>query len=550
MKLTRHALLGLVAILALGACRKSTADPYMRLSDKTLAVEFEGGQVRFGLATNVYYRVNNDIEWAKVSIAEQTADSTIFVLDVQENTSFDSRTSQVRFIGDNVTPLKLKVTQAGAPKLGLDPESITMSYFDTQASLTVYTDKEWTAAIDNSYFTLDQSSGTGDEVIIITCPANSTDKEQSATITMTTRGTSYTCAIKQEGKTIKNLAEGGTANCYIVSGAGEYKFPATVRGNGYEPASSKAAVPAAITPKGAKVLWSTYNTTVAPTSIDEILKDVSCDGEFIYFSTASTTITPANVIIAAYDDEACAGKILWSWHIWLTDKPVDTAVGNATWMDRNLGAVCPNIEADPRSIGLFYQWGRKDPMRTISTYEMGDFIATFPAFTVDEVNVSAETGTIAASIENPMPFINTYPGGSGPKDWVFDKGNTDRWMDAEKTMFDPCPAGYKVPSSAQMIAFGEAGGIPSGSQKGDVYKNAYQTAIYSFKTTAWTLPLGGLMNYNDGTKIGDYGIVCRLETSTWNKEANAMYLNCNASACNFANNATAGHASGIRCIKQ
>ena len=549
MKL-RHALLGLAAIAAIAACQKEPA-PFMTLSDKNIAVGFEGGKVSFGLASNVYYRVNNDIEWATVSISGQEGDSTIFTLDVKENTAFVARESQIRFIGDNVTPLKLKVTQAGTPRLGLDPQDVQVNFFETSTKIDVYSDQSWTASISGPGFSINKTSGSGDDAITVSFPANPSDKEVVGKLTMTTRGQTYTSTITQAGKVVTNLAKGGkTSNCYILSTPGSYKFPATVRGNGFEPESSKAAVPAAIDPKGAKVLWCTYNTVKAPESVDEILTNVTVDGGFIYFETASTELVPANVVIAAYDDNACSGTILWTWHIWVTDEPKEVPVGSGYWLDRNLGATCPNLEGDPRSIGLLYQWGRKDPMRSVSTYTMGDFIATCPAFTVDEVNVTAETGTIAASIANPMPFINTFPGGAGPKDWVFDTGNHDRWMDGAKTMFDPCPLGYRVPSSAQMADFGLAGGFPSGSQKGDVYKNAYQPSIMCLKTDAWTLPLGGLINYNDGTKVGDYGIVVRLETSTWNKTANALYLNCNGSACNFTNNATAGHAGAVRCVKE
>ena len=549
MKL-KHALLGLAAIAAIASCQKEPT-PFMTLSDKTIAVGFEGGKVTFGIASNVYYRVNNDIEWATVSITGQEGDSTIFTLDVKENAAFEARESQIRFIGDYVTPLKLKVIQAGTPRLGVDPESVQVNFFDTSTKVKVYSDQTWTASVSGPGFSINKTSGDGDDEITVSFPANATDKEVSGTLTMVTRGTTYTCQITQSGKVITNLAAGGeTATCYIVGTPGSYKFPATVRGNGYEPESSKEAVPAAISPKGAKVLWCTYNTTKAPESTDEIITGLSTDGEFVFFETASTEMTAANVVIAAYDDAACNGTILWTWHIWLTDKPADVTVGTAIWMDRNLGATCPNIDGDPRSIGFFYQWGRKDPMRPVSTYTMGDFIATCPTFTVDEVAVSPETGTIAASIANPMPFINTYPGGSGPKDWVYDTGNHDRWMDDVKTMFDPCPPGYRVPSSAQLVAFGEAGGIPAGSQKGEAYKNAYKADIQAFKTAAWSLPMGGMMSYNDGTKIADYGAQCRMETSTWNKTANTLYLNVNGSACNFTNNATAGHASGVRCIKQ
>ena len=62
------------------------------------------------------------------------------------------------------------------------------------------------------------------------------------------------------------------------------------------------------------------------------------------------------------------GEIRWSWHVWVTDyDPNDPAVqktfnGN-TFMDRNIGAFSSAV-GDPLSMGLQFQWGRKDPIPT------------------------------------------------------------------------------------------------------------------------------------------------------------------------------------------
>lgn len=58
----------------------------------------------------------------------------------------------------------------------------------------------------------------------------------------------------------------------------------------------------------------------------------------------------------------CAdGEILWSWHIWVTNRPITTSGGNdLQWMDRNLGALSNEI-GDVANRGMLYQWGRKEP---------------------------------------------------------------------------------------------------------------------------------------------------------------------------------------------
>ena len=546
---------GLAAIVALASCQKAE-DPFMTLSQKSMTVEAEGGKYTFKVSANVYYRVNNDIEWAKLSQGQQVGDSTEFTLDVQENTEFKERESCIRFIGDNVTPLKLVVTQKGQVPTGVNPANIEVGRTVTSASFEVLGDKDWSITCDNAKFVCNPSKGNGNATIEVTFPVNETEDTAVANITVTMGGQNYSVKISQAGypkKEYTDLSANGAANCYIVSKVGYYKFDATKRGNGILPDSCNSELEATIAPKSAKVLWCTYNTETAPKSLDEIICDVTVKDGFIQFQTASfDAVTSANVVIAAYDGEGCTGKIIWSWHIWICESvPAFSEIGGANWMDRNLGACCANVKGDARSCGLFYQWGRKDPLRSASTFTDGEFIATCPAYTDEMVQImnTDGNGTIAATIANPIPFVQTT---KTNKDWVFDADHKDRWMDSKKTMFDPCPVGYKVPSTTQLGAFGEAGGIPSGSQKGDAYKNAYKSSEFVFETDAWSFPLAGILSYDDGSKITDYGKVCRVVTSTYHATTamTAWYLNCNSSACNFANAATAAHASAVRCVKE
>lgn len=548
-------LTGMLAFAALAACQKQSY--YMTLSEKESTVAVEGGTVQLTLTTNTYVRVNNDMsEWVKISNSSVVGDVTQMILEVQPNPNLEERVGTIRFIGDFVTPLKYTLTQKPVVPVGVDPAEISALRKDTSAKFKVLGDKPWTLTCDNADFVPNVTSGTGETTVTVTFPTNETEEEAVANITVKIGSETYTVKITQAGypkKVYEDLSATATSNCYIVSKVGYYKFKAETRGNGVLPASCNGEIPAAITPKGAKILWCTYNTVVAPKAIDEILKDVTLKDGYIQFAVASEDkITDANVIIAAYDNEDCTGKILWSWHIWLCAKvPSASEIGGAMWMDRNLGATCENIKGDARSCGLFYQWGRKDPLRTPSTFTDGDFIATFPAFTDEMVQImnTDGNGTITATIENPIPFVQTT---KSYKDWVYAADHKDRWMDSQKTMFDPCPPGYKVPSSAQLQAFGEAGGIPAGSQKGDAYNNAYKPAEFVFETNAWTFPLAGILYYDDGSKITDYGKVCRIVTSTYHATTamTAWYLNCNSSACNFANAATAAHGSAVRCVKE
>ncbi|MBR4810104.1 MAG: hypothetical protein IK031_07475 [Bacteroidales bacterium] len=228
-----------------------------------------------------------------------------------------------------------------------------------------------------------------------------------------------------------DLSENGTANCYIVSKAGTYKFPA-VKGNGTQSAGTVASV---------EVLWETTCTANAPGK-GSVIKDVDFQDRYIYFETPST-LTPGNALIAAKN---ASGAIIWSWHIWIPATTITTGTYNLAWadmMDRNLGAlVAAPSGGDGRCFGLFYQWGRKDPfpgMQSISSSSVVGVSGTSTSV-IQLLTPENNTTTIAQTIANPTVFYTVKN-----KDWN-SVADDDLWggNSGKKTIYDPCPPGYKV----------------------------------------------------------------------------------------------------------
>ena len=95
-------------------------------------------------------------------------------------------------------------------------------------------------------------------------------------------------------------------------------------------------------------------------------------------------------------------------------------------MDRNLGARLAGKVEDIKnwyySQGLLYQWGRKDPFPHYESV----------IYKFSQVDYSSTTNTMAYTVANPMHFVKylNLPGGS--------------WQDGTKSVYDPCPPGYKV----------------------------------------------------------------------------------------------------------
>ncbi len=269
---------------------------------------------------------------------------------------------------------------------------------------------------------------------------NKSTKERQGSITLYYQeAESVSVKIKQEGISTTSLDKNGTANCYIISEPGTYQFPA-VKGNSDKPAGPVSSV---------EVLWETFGTDTAPEKGDLIQK-VSYASNMIIFTTAAE-FKKGNALIAARDE---SGKILWSWHIWFTDKPEDQVYLNdaGTMMDRNLGATSAT-PGDVGALGLLYQWGRKDPFlgsSSITGTALAKSTGEWPA----PVKSDASTGTLEYATANPTTFISSKPGG----DWYYleDGGfNSTSWL-TEKTIYDPCPPGYRIPDGGSETIWSKA----------------------------------------------------------------------------------------------
>lgn len=132
-------------------------------------------------------------------------------------------------------------------------------------------------------------------------------------------------------------------------------------------------------------------------------------------------------VMKDYNDD-----IQWSWTVWTTETPGDFYLTNGfVIMDRNLGAMAGERADDVTATdlrGLYYQWGRKDPLFNYKS---------------NAIACSAESGTLEYVTRNPFAYIIPSEGSEYPSDWLW-KGNGKLWGKT-KTEYDPCPAGYRVP---------------------------------------------------------------------------------------------------------
>ncbi|MBO7509630.1 MAG: Ig-like domain-containing protein, partial [Bacteroidales bacterium] len=300
--------------------------------------------------------------------------------------------------------------------------------------------------------------------------------DQNGNVTAVARGTAILKATAKDGSgkiasclvrvysNPINLSAGGSANCYIVSSSSDYSFR-TTKGNSSE---SAGVVSSAV------VLWESYGTSTVP-SVGSVINNVIYSNDAIYFSTPST-LKNGNAIIAAKD---ASGNILWSWHIWVCKDfaPVATVqvyYNNAgTMMDRNLGATSAT-PGDVGALGLLYQWGRKDPFMGSSSIS-SNYKAASTLSWPSPVTSGSSNGTIDYATSHPTTFVcgtaNTE------YDWVYSSRDNTLWQ-SNKTIYDPCPPGWRVPD-------GGSGGVWSKAV------NSSSGFSYNWDSTNWGINFSG-----------------------------------------------------------
>lgn len=252
-------------------------------------------------------------------------------------------------------------------------------------------------------------------------------------------GTGDDVKIQTGGEVFFDLSSTTTANCYMISSANyNYCFDVTVKGN------------------GADGVLDGSDPTLDPGYVDVVWMDETLEGKLTMssnypsqgralFSLQGNTEDPdekslpegmeGNVLIGAYTDETKT-ELLWTWHLWICDRPQIQSYKNGfTVQDRDLGAVDYTPSSDIGKVdGLYYQWGRPTPFPVNRTLAED--------FTIES---SDEIPGVNTAVGHPDTFYNDAV--------VAEDGKTYRlwgWRSAAdeyvKTIYDPCPAGYRVPS--------------------------------------------------------------------------------------------------------
>lgn len=405
----------------------------------------------------------------------------------------------------------------------------------------------WTATANESWISISSGSGAGTDengtelLTIVAGQQESTYTNEHNDVLQHTATVSGIYDLSTKGGT----AACSTANCYLVNAPGTYKLP-LVFGNAitkgevnenayYIPSSQINGMNASsklsrfksydrteITTPYIYELHngsSVYKDVVADATLcwqdaKDLVTNVRLDSDkkYLLFDVNASTIAQGNAVVAVRDSQK---RIMWSWHIWVTDYVLGSQTKTVTnhgvpgevdfmtnhFMPYNLGycdegtytysersgtitvtqtyggeshsstfSVRQREHVFHPSNNTYYQWGRKDPMLPGYFQEDGKsydpvtkryqlVVSNKEQFCTDNtykfrLSTSGESGDIANGIQYPYVFFTSTTNWCN---WmvkmVVNFWNGANSGDVWKTIYDPCPPGFVVPSAKVFTGF-------------------------------------------------------------------------------------------------
>lgn len=439
----------------------------------------------------------------------------------------DETVSSITFSGNDSEGNSLPVSGTGTVSMSYSdvPTLVMDNSSDTSVSLLCSTGVKLSTT-NPTTFHIVLPSGTYDTFDLTIGAKDGSKMVVNSSKSLSIKRSQRTTAAALTYVDVIDLSSAGTANCYIVSKTGKYKFNASVKGNSQESVG---------TVETAEVLWETFGTDITP-SVGDIVRNVSYKDGYIELETPSQ-LAEGNAVIAAKD---ASGTILWSWHIWVTDQPNEQVYYNnaGTVMDRNLGATSAT-PGDVGALGLLYQWGRKDPFlgsSSISEAIEAKSTTSWPKATYG--------GDVNYATKNPLTYLKGREGNHG--DWLYSSASL--WK-SEKTIYDPCPIGWRVPEGGDYGIWAKAYGSWSSFNTtfDDLNKGVSFSEIYGTSSCIW-YPASGYRGESSYGDVGTHGHYWSVSLALYGYSY-FLYFNRTAEV---SPSASAAKCSGksVRCVKE
>jgi hypothetical protein len=181
------------------------------------------GSYKLTISCNDAWTIASNQSWCTVQPTSGTGNGEVTV-SVQENTIPDDRSAVLMVTSGSISK-QTNLLQQKATTLNLSPSSIDAASIAGAYKLTISCNDAWTVASNQSWCTVQPTSGTGNSEVTVSVQENTTSNDRSAILTVTSGNISKQVNLLQQWITLTEFGNGITAASSFGGGNGTQSSP-------------------------------------------------------------------------------------------------------------------------------------------------------------------------------------------------------------------------------------------------------------------------------------------------------------------------------------
>ena len=294
------------------------------------------------------------------------------------------------------------------------------------------------------------------------------------------------------------------------------------------------------------------------------VRGYSYAGRYFRFYVDPAHIGQGNAVIAVKN----GSTIVWSWHIWVIESSrigtrkvngVDMMALNLGWVDSDQVPASRTVKVRvkqrvsgntaeftitqsgktyPNGSNVYYQWGRKDPMLGWNE----SYTAPRQQWGNGQWVIFSGQASLADGIQNPNRFYAgnwQWTSQTFHNLWNTTSGGTNTNSTVTKTVYDPCPPGFKVPNRNVFV------GISFGDVVG-TYDYGFRIKTSNSGSQEAFFPGTYLREATTGT-LEDYRRDCGY---IWTASLQNFFEYTTAPLIRLATDQATAYGFSVRCVKE
>ena len=160
--------------------------PYIKTSSERLELEEEGGVAEIKVSSSVSWEASVDVDWIEISPKSGVSGVTTMTINVNKNTSLDSRSSVIRIVNTeyDIEQEILVVQSEFVPELKVNVEKLeNISFDDSTEEIEIASNISWKSSIDVDWISISPKSGiSGVTTMTINVNKNTSVESRSSVI--------------------------------------------------------------------------------------------------------------------------------------------------------------------------------------------------------------------------------------------------------------------------------------------------------------------------------------------------------------------------------